>query len=150
MYTNTIEQLTLSIDIEETSVPSRKKKLTFQPYSNRQIMMIPDLESVIPEHHIARIIDEFVESIPYEILIAHYDSGGRAPYHPKLMLKIILYGYTQKVYSSRRIAQMVRENIPMMWLAGMQQPDHRTINEFRGERMPEKKTLFLFHFLITS
>ena len=138
MYTNnTTSQLTFSIDIEETSVPSRKKKLTFQPYTNRQMMMIPDLECLIPEHHIARIIDEFIESIPYEVLIAHYDSGGRAPYHPKLMLKIILYGYTQKVYSSRRIAQMTRENIPMMWLAGMQQPDHRTINEFRGERMPE-------------
>ena len=138
MYTNnTTSQLTFSIDIEETSVSSRKKKLTFQPYTNQQIMMIPDLESFIPAHHIARIIDEFVESIPTEVLIAHYDSGGRAPYHPKLMLKIILYGYTQKVYSSRRIAQMVRENIPMMWLAGMQQPDHRTINEFRGERMPE-------------
>lgn len=53
------------------------------------------------------------------------------------MLKVILYGYTQKVYSSRRIAQMTRENIPMIWLAGMYQPDHRTINEFRGERMPE-------------
>ena len=138
MYTNnTINQLSFSIDIEETAVPSPKKKLTFQPYSNRQIMMIPDLEAFIPEHHVARIIDEFVESIPNEILVAHYESGGRAPYHPKLMLKIILYGYTQKVYSSRRIEQMVHENIPMMWLAGMQQPDHRTINEFRGERMPE-------------
>ena len=138
MYTNnTIKQLTFSIDIEETSVPSRKKKLTFQPYTNQQIMMIPDLEAFIPEHHIVRIIDEFVESIPNEILESHYESGGRAPYHPKLMLKIILFGYTQKVYSSRRIEQMVCENIPMMWLAGMQQPDHRTINEFRGERMPK-------------
>ena len=138
MYTNnTTEQLTLSIDVNEISISSPKKKLTFQPYCNRQIMMIPDLENYIPEYHISRIIDEFVESIPNEVLVAHYDSGGRAPYHPKMMLKVILYGYTQKVYSSRRIAQMTCENIPMMWLAGMHQPDHRTINEFRGERMPE-------------
>ena len=119
MYTNnTTEQLTLSIDVKEISISSPKKKLTFQPYCNRQIMMIPDLENYIPEYHISRIIDEFVESIPNEVLVAHYDSGGRAPYHPKMMLKVILYGYTQKVYSSRRIAQMTCENIPLMWLAG--------------------------------
>lgn len=51
------------------------------------------------------------------------------------MLKVILFGYSQKVYSCRNIEQLTRENIPAMWLAAMQQPDYRTINEFRGKRM---------------
>ncbi|MED0658863.1 transposase [Bacillus smithii] len=51
------------------------------------------------------------------------------------MLKIILYAYSQKVYSCRGIEKLTRENIPAMWLAAMQQPDFRTINEFRGQRM---------------
>ncbi|MGG2111210.1 transposase [Lysinibacillus pakistanensis] len=99
-------------------------------------MMIPDIESFIPEHHVARLVDEMVESIPDKLLFSHYVGGGRAPYHPKLLLKVILYAYTQKIYSSRSMKRMVEENLPAMWLAGMQTPDHRTINDFRGVRMP--------------
>jgi transposase len=73
-----------------------------------------------------------LESIPDEQLLSHYKDGGRAPYHPKMMLKIILYGYTQKKYSCREIQKLTKENIPSMWLAAMQQPNFRTINEFRG------------------
>src|SRR5690554_577384 len=125
--------------IEEIDVKKEKqnKKLVFQPYSNRQVISILDIEMFIPENHVARLVDEMVESIPDEILYSHYVGGGRAPFHPKMLLKVILYGYTQNVKSSRKIAQMVRENLPMMWLAGMQTPDHRTINEFRGVRMPK-------------
>ena len=83
---------------------------------------------MILENHEARVVDEFVEAVPDEKLFSHYKGGGRPSYHPKMMLKIILYTYTQKVYSSK-------ENLPAMWLAAMQQPDFRTINEFRGVRM---------------
>lgn len=63
--------------------------------------------------------------------------GGRAPYHPKMLLKAILYAYTQKTYASRAIEAMLEENLSMMWLVAMQKPDHRTINDFRGIRMPK-------------
>jgi len=49
-----------------------------------------------------------------------------------MMLKVLLYGYSQKVYSCRGIERLLQENIPAMWLAAMQQPDFRTLNEFRG------------------
>lgn len=124
------------------------KKLIFQPYDNRQTMMILDLEMYIPENHVARFVDEMVESIPDDILFSHYVGGGRAPYHPKMLLKVFLYAYTQKTYSSREIEQMIRENLPMMWLAGMQTPDHRTINDFRGIRMPKMMESFFEQFVI--
>ncbi|MEE1130034.1 MAG: IS1182 family transposase, partial [Caryophanon sp.] len=137
MYTHdNTNQFTLPIEVDERIVPTKEKRRVFQSYDNRQLMMILDIEQYIPETHLARAVNEMVESIPDETLMAHYVGGGRAPYHPKMMLKIILYAYTQKVYSSRNIAQMVKENLPMMWLAAMQMPDHRTINDFRGVRMP--------------
>ena len=138
MYTNhTTEQISFAMDVKETFVSPKEKKRVFQDYNNRQMMMILDIEQTIPKHHIARAVDEMVESIPDSILEEQYVGGGRAPYHPKMLLKVILYAYTQKTYSSRAIEAMLEENLPMMWLAAMQKPDHRTINDFRGIRMPK-------------
>jgi transposase len=108
---------------------------TFKPYNNQQIQMIFDLQEFIPAHHVARVIDEMVEAISDERLFRYYAGGGRSSYHPKMMLKVILYGYSQKVYSCRGIEKLIHENIPAMWLAAMQSPDFRTLNEFRGVRM---------------
>jgi hypothetical protein len=52
-----------------------------------------------------------------------------------MMLKVLVYAYAERIYSSRGIAKALRENVNFMWLSGMSQPDHRTINGFRGERM---------------
>jgi len=132
---NDTTQMTLFPEVKEEKTPKRRLAPTFKPYNNRQIQVIYDIESFIPENHEARIVNELVEAIPDEQLFSHYKGGGRASYHPKMMLKIILYGYSQKVYSCRRIEKMTQENLPAMWLASMQQPDFRTINEFRGVRM---------------
>ncbi|MNC18325.1 Transposase DDE domain protein [compost metagenome] len=93
------------------------------------------MEGLIPAHHVARVIDEMIEGIPDQQLFNHYTGGGRSSYHPKMMLKVLLYGYSQKVYSCRGIEKLLHENIPAMWLAAMQQPDFRTLNDFRGVRM---------------
>ncbi|WP_242694973.1 IS1182 family transposase, partial [Pseudogracilibacillus auburnensis] len=129
-------QLSLSIE-ETTTIPVTKRQLapTFKPYNNHQSFAIFDVQDLIPEHHVARVVDEMVEAIPDTQLFAHYTGGGRSPYHPKMMLKVILYAYSQKVYSCRGIENMMKENLPAIWLAAMQKPDFRTINEFRGNRM---------------
>ncbi len=132
-------QMTLLPVLEgnEMEKKNNKRQLspTFKPYNNRQIQAIFDLESFIPAHHVARVIDEMVEAVSDKILFSHYKGGGRSSYHPKMMLKIILFGYSQKIYSCRGIEKLITENIPAMWLAAMQQPDFRTINEFRGVRL---------------
>nr|WP_246187874.1 transposase [Paenibacillus tengchongensis] len=71
------------------------------------------------------------------IFDAAYPGGGRDSYHPKMLTKVIIYAYTQRIYSSRQIAKAVRENMPFMWLVGRQCPDFRTINRFRSERMKD-------------
>ena len=78
-----------------------------------------------------------IEQLDIEPLKRQYKGGGTSAYHPKMVLKVIIYAYTQGVFSSRRIAKELRENVNYMWLSGMSQPDHRTINRFRGEVMKE-------------
>ncbi|TCS77393.1 transposase, partial [Tepidibacillus fermentans] len=128
-------QLTFLPEVEEIKTSKRQLAPTFKPYDNRQIQIIYDIELLIPEHHVARVVDEMIEAIPDEQLFSHYSGGGRSSYHPKMMLKVILFAYSQKVYSCRGIEQLTLENVPTMWLSAMQRPDYRTINEFRGKRM---------------
>ncbi|WP_077214995.1 transposase [Bacillus dakarensis] len=128
-------QMILLPEVDEKSPPKRQLAPTFKPYDNRQIQSIFDIETLIQENHVARVVDEMVEAVPNDRLFSHYKGGGRSSFHPKMMLKIILFAYSQKVYSCRGIETLIKENIPAMWLAAMHQPDFRTINEFRGERM---------------
>ena len=128
-------ELPLAIEETEVAFPKRYIKPSFKPYNNRQGFVIFDVQELIPENHVARVVDEMVEAIPDDRLFSYYVGGGRSPFHPKMMLKVILYAYSQKVYSCREIEKMLEENLPAMWLAAMQKPDFRTINEFRGNRM---------------
>jgi transposase len=94
-----------------------------------------DLEEDIPQNHLVRIVNTAVNRLDNSVFDAAYPGGGRDSYHPKMLTKIIIYAYTQRIYSSRQIAKAVRENIMFMWIAGRQRPDFRTINRFRSERM---------------
>ena len=58
-------------------------------------------------------------------------------YHPKMMLKVLIYAYTQKIYSSPQIAKALIEQIPFPWISGGNCPDYRTINRYRSTRCRE-------------
>lgn len=96
-------------------------------------MLIPlNLEEMIPQEHLVRQVDEIINRIDTSILDQQYEGGGTSAYHPVMLLKIILYAYSQRIFSSRRIAKALRENIHFLWLSRMNQPDFRTVNRFRG------------------
>jgi transposase len=108
----------------------------FKSYVMNQIsLMPPSYEEVIPAKHIVRTINKAVERIDLDSLMAQYKGGGTSSYHPKMMLKALVYGYSQRIYSSRRIAKALREDITFMWISGGNTPDFRTINDFRRSRM---------------
>ena len=109
----------------------------FTQYTMDQLFLPMDLEEDIPHNHVVRVINDAVNRIDDKIFESAYPGGGRHSYHPKLMTKIIIYAYSQRIYSSRHIAKAVRENIPFMWLAARQRPDFRTINRFRSERLKD-------------
>ena len=93
------------------------------------------IKTQIPEKHLSRVIDEVVEGIKMEHLEVYYPGGGSPAYHPKGLIKSWIYGYSEGVYTSRGLAKAIRERIPFMWLAGMQQPCFKTLNNFRSGRL---------------
>lgn len=111
-------------------------KPTFKPYTQAQPSLIPpSWDELIPAGHQVRVVNRAVEQIDLELLLRKYKGGGTSSYHPGMMLKVLVYAYTQRIYSSRQIAKALRENVNFMWLSGGNRPDFRTINAFRGEKM---------------
>lgn len=105
----------------------------FKEYSQGQIVLLPtDLEAQIPPKHLVRVVNSAIEKLDLTALLIQYKGGGASSYHPKMLLKILVYAYTQQLYSSRKIAKALRENLYFMWLSGNQQPDFRTLNRFRS------------------
>lgn len=108
----------------------------FKPYEMDQPALIPpSWEELIPAEHVVRVVNRAIEQIDLEPLLAQYKGGGVSSYHPRMMLKVLVYAYSQRVYSSRQIGKALRENIHYMWISGGNRPDFRTINRFRGEVM---------------
>jgi transposase len=112
-------------------------QITFKNYQPNQLMLPTDLELHIPSKHLVRVVNEAIDKMNIEPLLRQYKGGGTSSYHPKMMLKVLVYAYTQKLYSSRQIAKALRENIHFMWLSGNNTPDFRTINRFRSSIMKE-------------
>ena len=117
----------------------RKGEVVFKEYNQGQGMLLPPrLEELIPEKHLVRVINRVVDEMDLEPVYRKYKGGGTSSYHPKMLMKIIIYAYATQVYSGRQIAKQLRESIPFMWLSGGNQPDFRTINRFRGEKLKGK------------
>lgn len=107
--------------------------LTFKDYTMDQLQLPLSFEDLIPENHLVRVVNTIVDSLELSPLYNRYKQGGYPAYHPRMMLKVMIYSYFQKTYSSRMIAKALRENINFMWIAGGNKPDFRTINRFRLE-----------------
>ena len=113
-----------------------KKKASFKAYEQHQLSLLPiDLDTLIPENHMVRVVDRAIESMNTHPLFDRYPGGGTSAYNPVMMLKVIVYAYADKIYSSRKISKATRENINFMWLTGNVQLDFMTINRFRSERL---------------
>jgi transposase len=110
----------------------KRSKPTFKEYTQNQLMLPTNLNNLIPEKHLVRVVNEVIEEMDLEPLLQQYKGGGTSSYHPRMMLKVMVYAYSQKEYSSRRIAKALRENINYMWLSGGNAPNFRTVNRFRG------------------
>jgi transposase len=113
-----------------------KKRVVFKPYIQHQTTLLPpSLEELIAPDHLVRTVNSIIDQLDIDPLLLEYKGGGTSSYHPRMMLKVWVFGYMMKVHSCRTLAKALREHIPFMWLAGMQQPDFRTLNDFRTNRM---------------
>ena len=122
---------------DETSKKSHGK-LTFRPYVQNQAWLFPPtLNELIPAGHLVRLVNDCIESLELALILNTYEGGGRSNYHSRMMLKALVYGYIEKIYSSRGIEKALRENICFMSLCGMEQPDHNTLNRFRNSQLKQ-------------
>ena len=112
--------------------------MNFKHYNQRQTALFPySFDDLISEKHPVRVVDQVVESINIQPLLKAYSKEGNPGYHPKMLLKVMIYAYMSNIYSSRKIELAIRENINFMWLTGMSTVDHNTINRFRSDKLKD-------------
>lgn len=118
----------------------------YRHYNNNQTSLTLPLEISISETHIVRAISAFVDTIPYKLVYGEESAFGRPQYSPLMMLKMMLFAYSRKVFSGRKIQQMAEENIPMKWLIGDPDmvPSYRTINRFRTDPQTTKLIALMY------
>ena len=119
---------------------------TFRAWEPDQIWLLPpSIQDLVPEGHIAHLVRDTVRTaLDLSPILASYDADrGYPPYHPGMMTALLLYAYSQGVYSSRRIARGCEERLDFAAVTGMQRPDFRTIAEFRKRHLKAMPALFL-------
>ena len=114
-------------------------QLDYTAYGSGYQLKIPmETEIFIPQDDPVRLLSAICERIDYEELYAAYSEEGRPGYSPRILFKVISYGYMRQMYSSRRIEQACRENIKFMYLLEDHPvPNHNTIARFRKNRLGE-------------
>ena len=120
------------------------RKVVFKTYHQNQLSLIPpSYDDLVPKNHPVRIVNTIVDHLDISALEKSYKGGGTSSYHPRMLLKVVIYSYLRNIYSSRKIEQALQENVHFMWLSGQSKPDHNTINDFRGKRLKGKfKNIF--------
>lgn len=113
--------------------------MPFQSYEQGQMLLLPpSLDELVPQGDLARVVNAFVDSLAPRVVEEPLASKrGRPSYHPRAMLKAILYAYAQRMYSCRVIAKAMRQNVCFMWLCAGARPDFNTVNRFRSDYLAE-------------
>ena len=112
---------------------------------NQSLLFPPSLHDWLPEGHLARFLVDVVAALDLSAIYASYeekDGRGQSAYAPEMMLRVLLYGYTTGVYSSRKIEARTYEDVGFRYLSADQHPDHDTIAEFRKRHLEALAGLF--------
>lgn len=118
-------------------------KIHFRDYNPKQMILFPQrLDKDIAENDPVRVVDMVIDNLKLDNFKKLYKERGRSPYHPKMMLKAIIYGYMNNLYSCRKIETALKRDIHFIWLAGYEQPDFNTINRFRNRVKEEINQVF--------
>ena len=119
---------------------------SFVPYEPNQTFLLPPSPSEwLPEDHLVYFVSEIIDRLDLEKFYARYEGDGRRnqPYDPALLVKVLVYGYASGVFSSRKLARKLYEDVAFRMLGAGNFPSHRTICEFRMRHLAELKELFV-------
>lgn len=118
---------------------------TYRPYDRDQMLLLPPtVQEWVPKGDRAHLIDDLVETLDISTKESVYEEElrGYPPYHPKMMTKLWLYGYSVGVCSSRRLATLATRDVGVVMLAAGNRPDFRTLSEFRRRHLSALAELF--------
>jgi transposase len=118
----------------------------YLPYEPQQMLLLPEaIQDWLPEGHLAHFIGDTVDTLDLGAFHARYDKDGprNQPFHPAMMVKVLVYGYATGVFSSRKIARKLHEDVAFRVLAAGNFPAHRTIRDFRAFHLKELSELFV-------
>lgn len=101
-------------------------------------LLPPSYDDFVPDNHPVRIVNTIIDQIDISSIERTYKGGGTSSYHPRDLIKILIYAYLRNLYSSRKIEQALGENVHFMWLSGCIVPDHNTISNFRSGKLKGK------------
>lgn len=119
---------------------------TFRPYSPDQTLLFPpNMADALPEGHLVHFIRDLTGRLDLSAIYAAYNGthGGQPPYHPQMMVGMLLYGYCTGVFSSRKLEKATWEQVPFRVLSGDQHPDHSVISLFRSRHLSALSQLFM-------
>src|ERR1700747_1260422 len=110
----------------------------------QDLLLPPSLRDWLPENHLAHFVSEVVDQLDLSAIESVYEKEerGQPPYHPRMMTKILLYGYCVGVFSSRQIQKRLVEDVAFRVLAAGNQPDFRTISDFRKLHLKALEEMF--------
>ena len=124
-------------------------KVLYKSYTQNDYFLFPPcIVDFIPENHPVRTVNAILDNFDISEIESTYKGGGTTSYHPRMLLKIVVYAYLTNIYSGRRMASLLEENVFFMWLSGMSRPDFRTINRFRSERLADGRFESIFHQVV--
>jgi transposase len=118
---------------------------TYRPYLPDQILLLPpSLRDWLPDNHLAYFVSDVIDQLDLSAIEDPYEQEERGypPYHPRMMTKILVYGYCVGVFSSRRLQKRLQEDVGFRVLAAGNEPDFRTISEFRKIHVKALEGLF--------
>lgn len=116
---------------------------TFEPVDRDTATMFPaSVQDYVPQKHLARHIVEVVEMLDIRLIESAYSGRGSKAYHPRMLLALLIYGYSEGIFSSRKLEKASVELLPMRYICGNLNPDHDTIATFRRRFIDEIKPLF--------
>ncbi|MFA7180551.1 MAG: IS1182 family transposase [Bacteroidales bacterium] len=111
-------------------------KVIFKSYKENDLLLLPpSLGDLVPQAHPARIVSSVIDHLDISSIESKYKGGGTSSYNPRMLLKVLVYGYMCNTFSGRKIEKQLKENIIYMWLSGYSTPDFRTLNLFRSQRL---------------
>jgi transposase len=140
----------VEVDAAAAAVAERRpagEEKTFRPYDpNQVLLMAPVLQEWVPEGDLAHFVSDLVESGALDlsaIYAAYEDERGYPPYDPRLMLKLLIYGYATAVMSSRKLERATYRDVAVRMLCAGQHPDYRSIARFRARHLEALAELFV-------